>query len=96
MSGGTRRIGVGIGVDVGSGLGAGPRGGVMMGLHQRGWTITRARTGIEVSVLAAGWALGGNIGIGTVVGAFAVGPLVHLALPRLALPPLAPLSAPEH
>ncbi|MGE0308515.1 MAG: YitT family protein, partial [Acidimicrobiia bacterium] len=82
LVGGTMLIALGTGLYIGSGLGAGPRDGVMMGLHQRGWSITRARTGIEVSVLAAGWALGGNIGIGTVVGAFAVGPLVHLALPR--------------
>ncbi|HEU5419004.1 MAG TPA: hypothetical protein VFV41_15035, partial [Streptosporangiaceae bacterium] len=43
------------------------------------------RTAIELSVLAAGWALGGAIGIGTVAYALAIGPLTHVLLPRLTL-----------
>ncbi|MFQ6330848.1 hypothetical protein ACLMAL_32605, partial [Nocardia sp. CWNU-33] len=39
------------------------------------------RTGIEVSVLAAGWVLGGSIGIATLVYAFGIGPLIQMMIP---------------
>lgn len=39
---------------------------------------------MEASVLVVGWLLGGTLGIGTVVHAFGIGPLVQLLL-RLAL-----------
>jgi uncharacterized membrane protein YczE len=42
-----------------------------------------------VSVLVAGWLLGGTVGVGTLAYALSIGPLVHLLLPRLALPPAA-------
>ncbi|MCV2396437.1 hypothetical protein OEB99_19165 [Actinotalea sp. M2MS4P-6] len=72
---------------VGAGLGPGPRDGLMTGLVARtGWSIRLVRTGIEVTVVAAGWLLGGQVGPGTVLYALAVGPLVHLWLPRLAVP----------
>ena len=38
------------------------------------------RTGIEVTVLATGWLLGGTVGVGTVVYALGIGPLVQLVL----------------
>jgi hypothetical protein len=44
------------------------------------------RTAIEVTVLLIGWALGGNFGVGTVVFALAIGPLVHFTMPRLVVP----------
>jgi uncharacterized membrane protein YczE len=46
------------------------------------------RLGIEISALAIGWMLGGTVGIGTVVFAFGIGPLVHVALARMSLPPV--------
>jgi uncharacterized membrane protein YczE len=46
------------------------------------------RTGIEVTVLVLGWLLGGTIGVGTVVLALSVGPLVQLFLGWFTLPPL--------
>ena len=53
----------------------------MTGLHHRfGWSIRRARTLVEVTVLALGWLLGGSIGIGTVAFAFGIGPLVQFFL----------------
>ena len=53
------------------------------GLHQRfGWPIRWVRGGIEVSVLVLGWLLGGTIGLGTVIHALLIGPLVHLSLRR--------------
>ncbi len=36
------------------------------------------RTSIEATVLAAGWLLGGSVGVGTVIYAFGIGPLVQL------------------
>lgn len=66
---------------VGARLGPGPRDGLMTGLHERtGMSVRTARTLVELCVLAAGWALGGTIGICTVVYAFAIGPLTQLFL----------------
>jgi uncharacterized membrane protein YczE len=68
---------------LGARFGAGPRDGLMTGLAARtGWSIRSVRTGIELTVLAAGWVLGGTVGIGTVLYAVAIGPIVHLTLPR--------------
>ena len=51
----------------------------MTGLARRtGWSVRTSRTGIEIVVLAAGWLLGGSLGIGTVLYALAIGPLVQL------------------
>lgn len=72
---------------VGAGMGPGPRDGLMTGLVARtGWPLRAVRTGIEVSVVAAGWLLGGTAGIGTLAYALAIGPLVHAWLPRLTRP----------
>ncbi|PWG02908.1 YczE/YyaS/YitT family protein [Sphingosinicella humi] len=76
--------GIAGGAYIGASLGPGPRDGLMTGLSARtGWTIRRVRTGIEVAVLAAGVALGGTIGLGTILYAVAIGPLVHFFLDRL-------------
>jgi uncharacterized membrane protein YczE len=72
---------------IGARLGPGPRDGLMTGLVARTGLPTRlVRTGIEVAVVALGWALGGALGVGTVVYALAVGPLVHPLLPLLRVP----------
>lgn len=73
------------GLYVGARLGPGPRDGLMTGLAARGYSIRLVRTGIEVSVVAIGFLLGGTLGIGTIIYAFAIGPLVHIALPRLSV-----------
>ena len=70
------------GLYIGARLGPGPRDGLMTGLAARGHSIRVVRTGIEVSVVATGWLLGGTLGIGTVLYALTIGPLVHLLLPR--------------
>ena len=57
----------------------------MTGLAARGVPVFAARAGIELTVLAVGWALGGSVGIATVLFAGAIGPAVHRALPRLAI-----------
>ena len=67
---------------IGAGFGAGPRDGLMTGIHARtGWPVRRIRTAIELSVLLIGWLLGGTVGVGTVLYALAIGPLIQLCLP---------------
>ena len=68
---------------IGAGLGPGPRDGLMTGIARRGHSLRLVRTCIELSVLAAGWLLGGTVGIGTLLYAVSIGPIVHLLLPRL-------------
>ena len=72
---------------IGSQFGPGPRDGLMTGLVARtGRSVRLVRTSIEVSVLAIGFLLGGVVGIGTVVYALAIGPLVQTFLPRFIVP----------
>ncbi len=80
-------FGIGSGFYIGTGLGPGPRDGLMTGLARRGWPVHVVRTGIEISALALGFLLGGTVGIGTLLFAFTIGPIVHLALPQLTMPP---------
>lgn len=95
MLGGTIIIAFGTGLYIGVGLGPGPRDGLMMGLARKGINVGIARIGVEVSVLVIGWLMGGTVGIGTVVFAFGVGPLVVVFLPRLSLSPLYDYDAPD-
>ncbi|GGL39469.1 membrane protein YczE [Nocardia jinanensis] len=70
---------------IGAGLGPGPRDGLMTGLVRRtGWSIRLVRTVLEVSVLTIGWLLGGSVGVGTLVYAVAIGPLIQLMVPLVA------------
>ena len=82
-------IGLGSGLYIGARLGPGPRDGVMIGLAARGLSIRVARTLIEGAVLLAGWLMGGAVGIGTVVFAVLIGPLVQFFLRRLDRGPIA-------
>lgn len=67
---------------IGAQLGPGPRDGLMTGIARRtGWSLRLVRTGLELGVLLIGWALGGLVGIGTLVYAVSIGPLVQLFLP---------------
>lgn len=69
------------GMYIGAHFGPGPRDGLMTGLHKRtGWPIWIVRTGIEIVVVAVGWALGGNVGVGTLAFALLVGPLCQYFL----------------
>lgn len=85
---------IGSGFYLGADLGSGPRDGVMTGLARRGWPVGVARATIEVTVLCLGWLLGGTAGLGTLVFAVSIGPLVHVCLPRLALREPAPDGPP--
>ena len=76
--------GVATGAYIGAGLGPGPRDGLMTGLAARGHSIRVVRTGIELTVLATGWLLGGTVGVGTVLYALAIGPLAHIFVPLFA------------
>ncbi len=80
---------------IGSHFGAGPRDGLMTGLVTRtGGSLRLIRTALEASVLVIGYFLGGTVGVGTVVYALAIGPLVQLFLPLVAV--LLPDRAGKH
>ncbi|PFG32431.1 putative membrane protein YczE [Sanguibacter antarcticus] len=67
---------------IGSQLGPGPRDGLMTGIARKtGGSLRVIRTGIEVVVVALGWVLGGTVGIGTILYALAIGPLVQRFMP---------------
>jgi uncharacterized membrane protein YczE len=69
---------------IGAVLGPGPRDGLMTGLVARtGRSVRLVRTLIEVAVVASGWLLGGVFGLGTILYALTIGPLVQFFLPRL-------------
>jgi len=71
---------------IGSQLGPGPRDGLMTGISRvTGRSLRLARTAIEVVVVAAGWLLGGVVGVGTLLYAVAVGPLTQFFLPYLTI-----------
>jgi uncharacterized membrane protein YczE len=71
---------------IGTHLGPGPRDGLMTGLAARtGGSLRLIRIGIELSVLVLGFALGGVVGVGTVLYALAIGPLVQFFLPLVAV-----------
>ena len=86
LLGGLLLVGIGGGLYIGAGLGPGPRDGLMTGMAGRGWfSIRTARTVLEITALTAGWLLGGTVGIGTLLFAVGIGPLVQLFLGRLTL-----------
>ncbi|RIJ45722.1 hypothetical protein DZG00_14580, partial [Clavibacter lycopersici] len=58
-----------------------------------GWPVWRVRVGIELVVLAIGWALGGDVGLGTLAFALLIGPIVQRTLPLFDLP--VPARAPR-
>jgi uncharacterized membrane protein YczE len=73
--------GVATGAYIGAGLGPGPRDGLMVGFARNGRSLRVVRTAIEVSVLVVGWLLGGTVGVGTVLFALTIGPIVHRTVP---------------
>jgi uncharacterized protein len=78
---GITSVALGSGLYLGAHLGPGPRDGLMAGLHRvTGLPIGLVRAAIELTVLAAGWVLGGTVGVGTVAFALFIGPGVSFAL----------------
>ena len=63
---------------LGAGLGTGVRDGLMTALVDAGFSIRASRTCLEVTVLVVGGALGGSYGVGTLVFALLVGPLLQV------------------
>lgn len=83
-------FGVGSAFYIAAQMGAGPRDSLMLVVSQRlGVRIGAARTAVEVLALAAGFALGGTAGIGTLVFALGIGPAVELSFWLLARTSLA-------
>lgn len=84
MLAGLLLVAIGSGYYIGAGLGPGPRDGLMTGITRiTGYPVGLVRAVIEIVVLIIGWRLGGTVGIGTVVFAAGIGPLVQFFLKRL-------------
>jgi uncharacterized membrane protein YczE len=78
------------GMYISTGLGTGPRDGLTIALSRRsGLTVRRARTLVELVVLALGWAMGGVVGVGTVIFALLIGPSMQWGLRVFAALPAA-------
>ena len=83
------------GVYIAAGLGKGPRDGLVLALVARsGWPVRRVRTLIELGALGAGWALGGKLGVGTVIYAGLIGPSMQWGLERWGIRPVGRASKP--
>lgn len=66
---------------IGARLGAGPRDGFNMGLARRlDHSLRRTRVTVELVVLGLAWLLGGSIGLGTVMFALLMGPIMQTSL----------------
>ncbi|GAB3365567.1 membrane protein [Modestobacter lapidis] len=95
-------LGFGSALYIGARFGAGPRDSLMVACHHHGLSIGTARVAIEVTVLVAGWLLGGALGLGTVLLALATGPAVQLSFrllgqdppARRRTPPTGPVGVP--
>lgn len=74
-------VGVATALYLSPGLGAGPRDGLMLVLAERtGRSVQLVRTLLELAALLTGWAMGGTVGIGTILVALGIGPVTQRAL----------------
>jgi uncharacterized membrane protein YczE len=96
LLGGVLLVGIASGLYIGANLGPGPRDGLMTGIARKGPSIRLTRAVIEIAVLTIGWALGGTFGVGTIVFALAIGPLVQYFLPRLDMSPGPSVDVGDH
>ena len=79
--------GLATGLYICAAFGPGPRDGLMTGLHRRtGRSIRLIRTAVEITVVATGFALGGSVGVGTLLYALSIGPLAQFFLRVFAAP----------
>ncbi|MGZ6951833.1 MAG: membrane protein YczE [Acidimicrobiia bacterium] len=85
LLGGVLITAAGVGVYIGCGLGPGPRDGLMTGIAARGHPLWLVRTVLELLACGCGYLLGGNVGVGTLVFAFGIGPAGHFFLHRFHL-----------
>ena len=78
---GTVIVGIASGIYLIANLGPGPRDGLMTGCQKlTDLPIAWIRIFLEITVVSIGWALGGTIGIATIIFAFGVGPAVSFGL----------------
>ncbi|WP_420707244.1 MULTISPECIES: YczE/YyaS/YitT family protein [unclassified Streptomyces] len=83
--------GAATGLYIAARFGPGPRDGLMTGLNQRtGFSVRLVRTAVEITVVVTGFALGGTVGLGTLLYAVSIGPLAQVFLRVFAVP-----SAPD-
>lgn len=74
-------LAVATGLYISANYGMGPRDGLMVGTARvSGWAIWKIRTGYELIVMTIGWAMGGQLGIGTLIFALCIGPLMQISL----------------
>lgn len=74
-------LAVGSGTYISADLGAGPRDSLMLLIVKKtNLSIAVARTIMEVLVAVGGFLLGGPLGIGTVIIAFALGPIIQITM----------------
>lgn len=60
-------------------LGSGPRDGLMLAINKRSSkSVGTIRTIIELSVLLAGWLLGGSVGVGTIISGVGLGYAIQI------------------
>jgi uncharacterized membrane protein YczE len=84
LLGGIAMVGLGSGLYLTAALGPGPRDGIMTGLNERyGWPLALVRTCIELTAVAAGFALGGTAGIGSLLFALLIGQAVSFGVRRI-------------
>jgi uncharacterized membrane protein YczE len=70
---------VGIALYVSPRLGAAPPEGLMLAVQRRlRLPLGQARLLVDGLALVGGWSLGGEVGVGTVITALGIGPLVHV------------------
>jgi uncharacterized membrane protein YczE len=75
---------------IGADLGAGPRDTLMLvGTRRTGVRIGIVRAALELSALVDGIVLGGTFGVGTVLFALGIGPVIESSFALLARSPLA-------
>ena len=78
---GVMMVGIGSALYLTANLGPGPRDGWMTGVQKKtNWPIGRVRVGIEIIVLSIGILLGGTFGLGTIMFALGIGPVVAISL----------------
>ncbi|MGC0378576.1 YczE/YyaS/YitT family protein [Streptomyces sp. SAI-229] len=87
MAAGIVLNGAATGLYIAARFGPGPRDGLMTGLNRRtGVSVRLVRTAIEITVVVAGFLLGGTVGAGTLLYAVTIGPLAQLFLRAFAVP----------
>ncbi len=69
---------------IGSGFGAGPRDSLMVGLNKKTkLPIGLCRGIVEILAVLIGWQLGGQVGVGTIIAAVMIGPIIQITFKLL-------------